>query len=311
MTDRKVAQRPAKAATGKGKSNPPTGGSPPAKATTIKDGSNDFPLFGTATTLEEFISLTLIASANSPNRLWFRGHSKSAYRLRPNLFRDREEKPEGELRGLEENLNRKFRDRAIPLHFSTLDDGSLDERMPSWRRLFTMQHYGAPTRLLDWSENALTALCFAVLKQGTPSTEGADVWILDPHGWNARGNDNHSSPMSIDDHEVSAYSPLPSTSAHIQVNWPIAVNGIHNNPRISRQQGTFVIFAPGKPDSMEQHYVRKSSNGASECLHRIRIPQEAILTISNALESLGFNNFSLYPDLHGLALDLKQSIQEA
>ncbi|WP_350340486.1 FRG domain-containing protein [Paenibacillus hexagrammi] len=45
-----------------------------------------------------------------------------------------------------------------------------------------MQHYGVPTRLLDWSREALVALLFAL---GVPTsdiekTSDKVVWVLDP-----------------------------------------------------------------------------------------------------------------------------------
>ena len=55
---------------------------------------------------------------------------------------------------LEKLLLARFQQRSIPFHSRSLAD--------SWEWLFFMQHYGVPTRLLDWSESPLMALFFAV-----------------------------------------------------------------------------------------------------------------------------------------------------
>src|SRR5688500_7332224 len=76
--------------------------------------------------------------------------------------------------------------RAIPYHTRDLRD--------DWEALFFMQHYGVPTRLLDWTENPLTALHFALM--GSPSswdksngrtyTKTAAIWVWNPTEWNRR-----------------------------------------------------------------------------------------------------------------------------
>lgn len=48
---------------------------------------------------------------------------------------------------------------------------------PAW--LFLMQHYGLPTRLLDWSESLLTASFFAVFNHREHEHSGC-VWVLNP-----------------------------------------------------------------------------------------------------------------------------------
>ena len=80
-----------------------------------------------------------------------------------------------DLLALEQEMMARFAERARPFH----DLRSLSQ----WDQLFLMQHYRVPTRLLDWSENPLVALYFAL--QSADQTTGhladdAAVWVLRP-----------------------------------------------------------------------------------------------------------------------------------
>lgn len=167
-----------------------------------------------------------------------------------------------------------------------------------------MQHYGVPTRLLDWSENAITALCFAVFGAPVDQDQDSVVWLLNPGIWNRRGNVNMRSALSVDEHLAEPYAPLPSNLQHVETRWPIAVFGMHNNPRIVLQQGTFVVFAPGRAESMEEHALASLNNDSSP-LQALIISRHAARAIASDLRGLGFITSSLYPDLGGLAADLK------
>lgn len=241
--------------------------------------------------------------------LWFRGVSRTSHKLVPSLYRNSLGKQEEALRRTEEQLNRRFRDRSMPYSFQSRDESSDTSVLHSWWRLFTMQHYGTPTRLLDWSENAMTALCFAVFEAASaqPCTQDAVVWVLNPAKWNHTGNSNHNAALSVDDHGASPYAPLPSSHQHVPSNWPLAIFGMHNNPRIATQQGTFIVFAPGKAASMEELAIAAPSNGGGgTILKAIVIDKDSISAIAAALRKLGFAHSSLYPDLHGLSTDLKK-----
>ncbi len=236
--------------------------------------------------------------------LWFRGVSHESHELVPSLYRQRGATPADELRRIEEQLNRRFRDRSMPYGFQGRDESSDVTDLQSWWRLFTMQHYGTPTRLLDWSENALIALCFAVFSAPPKPTEDAIVWVLDPCRWNNIGNANHIRAVSVDEHGAGPYAPLPSSNQHVAANWPLAIFGMHNSPRVVTQQGTFVVFPPGNAVAMENH-ASTSSNGTKPLL-AIKLQKEALSEIGNSLRRLGFTHSSLYPDLHGLSTDLKK-----
>lgn len=80
----------------------------------------------------------------------YRGHGRKDWKLLPTLCRDRTQLPIALLRQNENDIVAKFWSR-FQLH--------------DWKVVEVMayaQHHGAPTRLLDWTKNALIGLWFAV-----------------------------------------------------------------------------------------------------------------------------------------------------
>lgn len=260
--------------------------------------------FKRVASLREFVVAIEEAGATR-GQLWFRGISQESYELVPSLYRTASGRPEEELKRIEEQLNRRFRDRSMPHGPQGRDETSDTTDLQSWWRLFTMQHYGTPTRLLDWSENALTALCFALFGAPLAPQQDAVLWILDPCEWNNIGNANNMRPLSVDEHGAGPYAPLPSSNQHVAATWPLAIYGMHNSPRIISQQGTFTVFAPGKPMSMEQHALSNIQRGTN-ALKAVIVESAAIHSIAASLRKLGFSHSNLFPDLHGLATDLKK-----
>jgi hypothetical protein len=103
---------------------------------------------------------------------WFRGEENADWStaLKPKLYRTKPNKYKlKEILRQEQDLRLKRRGSQLA-----------GEGKPSdhWERYFLMEHYGVPTRLLDWSDGALVALYFA-LKPVRGSQEAA-VYMLDP-----------------------------------------------------------------------------------------------------------------------------------
>src|SRR6266404_8962436 len=100
--------------------------------------------------------------------LWYRGLHKSHWPLIPKLYR-----PHGKISDLlaaEDEIREEFVRRAPGL--------TAYKPANVWEWYYLMQHYGAPTRLLDWTENPQIGLYFAV-KDSTGMHDAA-VWTLDP-----------------------------------------------------------------------------------------------------------------------------------
>jgi hypothetical protein len=127
-----------------------------------------------AQTLRDYTELLEAIKPAADAPVWFRGVGNASYELFPSLYRHPSKKNVAELIELEGNLLTRFRHRNIPYQ----------DRPPGNDRelLFLMQHYGVPTRLLDWSENPFIALYFAITaaescRVGGAFIDDAAIWI--------------------------------------------------------------------------------------------------------------------------------------
>lgn len=240
--------------------------------------------------------LAIAASLPGGRFLWYRGHSCLSYSLVPKLMRDG--RSSDEVFDREKRLLTRFRQRSMaywPAGYPQND----------WEHLFAMQHYGMPTRLLDWSENLFVAAHFAM---DAPSTHGHQapcipaVWCVDPVAWNRavpRLADLGDSiqVMTTADDELDAYRP---DTTKRRFKWPVAMFGAHNSNRIVAQRGTFMVWG-NEPQSLES---LAAAEGAS--LWRIQINGERE-QLAQQLRHLGFSETMVFPELPALSTELSRT----
>jgi hypothetical protein len=207
---------------------------------------------------------------------YFRGHASEEWLLLPSLAR--------ELNNPRFNPNKE---RRLFWEFRMRGAHLLPPGISEWTTLYYMQHYGLPTRLLDWTNCLATAVYFAVSHKPISPC----VWILDPYALNSltigREISNLNTSFKLD------YLDFLNQ----KLDGAIAADGDSSVHRIHSQRGSFTVHADLTLP------LDKFAPAALKCF---KIPADAIDDAHLFLELAGTNHFSIFPDLAGLAKEVKR-----
>lgn len=245
--------------------------------------------------LQEYLdAINRIENEFEFEKIWFRGIADESYGLEPSLYRKADDPI------IEKQLLNRFKTRSHPF----IDDKG---EKSYWEWLFIMQHFGVPTRLLDWSESALLGLAFAVIyREEKHVDKDAAVWCLDPLKLNrdfTKGLKPEEPIPSITDTSVKKI--MAYQDHEIPVDFPISVYGPLNNVRIVAQKGVFTLFPFKKIFKLEDLEV------AENFLIKINIAQEDVLEIKQQLIMMGITENNVYPGLDSIAQEINREILNA
>jgi hypothetical protein len=237
------------------------------------------------TSLTDVLAVSQVVRQTFHGQPWWRGHGLESWALVPHVHRYYN------ITGpqYERNIANKFAKFAPTRHASCPAPGDLA------RWLFLMQHYGLPTRLLDWTESPLLAVFFAVWEQQHFPQDGA-IWALDPFALNGvtcgeAGLYTHGEPSAAKLIE-RAFAPGPPTEE-----CAVALVTDEIDYRMMLQLSGLTIH--GSPRPLDQ-----LPNVGSTLLQKCVIDGRAKVMLREELASLGIRERTVFPDLEHLARDL-------
>jgi hypothetical protein len=239
---------------------------------------------------------TFIDIVKSSDKLWYRGQGDTDYVLEPSLFRHTKN-ASLEVFKREKEILSIFKQRSLPYLSYRIED--------DFEYLFLMQHYGIPTRLLDWSENPFVALYFSLSTSLNKKCDSS-FFVLNPMEWNRKllkidpGNIrifNVFDPIIRKGYEIS------SDDFSMGYPYPTALNGNYNSQRILAQKGVFLIFGR-EIKSMENIYDEFFDK--KPVLKKYIIENGNKKRLFDELLSIGITDAVIFPDIEGLGKEIRR-----
>jgi hypothetical protein len=248
-------------------------------------------------TVEQFMNRILADTADWPKTRppWFRGEPDvgSPNALLPRLYRHPPFPNENA-------LLQNFRTMAPSFASGTMTPSRGDT--DKW--LCLTQHVRLPTRLLDWTENALLALFFAIAE------ERPIVWMLDPIELNARSIRGYAErgliratgefPITWVRHP-GASNPVAENIAgaweydRAGVQLPAAFVPPYVHARMAAQQSRFTVQGRRKVSLAKL---------VPSIVRPYRVDPRQREKLMHDLRMLGVGHATAFPDLDGLAMEL-------
>lgn len=216
---------------------------------------------------------------------WFRGVMKPSFSLAPKILRD--------------EFQRK-REGYISVEFRRRARSRIQQASSPFEWLCAMQHYGIPTRLLDWSESLSVALYFTINPFNKDDPPLPTIWLLNPFALNflATGYDRiipiaaskiscANADLAFGDDEDGQYGE-PSK-------FPIPVVPDFLFDRLSNQNGTFTLHGTDIRPLDEVIPVE-----SRPMLLKFVASKDYLGNILRALALVAPSHDAIYPDIEGI-----------
>lgn len=194
---------------------------------------------------------------------------------------------------LDKSGNRKYSKRVIRNFLEQFKINSYQHMTNPWdikneiEWMLYAQHYGIPTRLMDFTTSHIVSLLFAVEKSFQDENDNdAVVYFLNPSKLNERIKEQSNIINISSDTNISS-------EGH---DGPFVIQGRKLNSRIDAQKGMFVLFQDN--DEPLNKYLD------DDILRKVTICGVEKKNIISSLYSMGISFTHIYPELGSVAKDI-------
>jgi FRG domain len=219
----------------------------------------------------------IVRTVKSHRRVLFRGQNVDKPLL-PRIARIAEERQLAyqTVVQIERDMLQRFQRESVPF---------LRGAQPrnDWEWLSVAQHQGLPTRLLDWTANALAALWFAVASDPPKGLPGGVLWVLEVEP----------------DHEAV----LSAQESVFDMRRTFVFQPFHIDQRIAAQSGWFSVHRYSEGRSKFVPLDRHSQ--FRQYLTSYSVPRGAFDRVRSELRMLGVTQATIFPDLPGLCAEIQ------
>jgi hypothetical protein len=233
----------------------------------------------------------LLDAYEKDNKWIFRGQSNFSYGLKTSIERMFEEF--GNLNisktSIELGLVERFQREAHHYGIANLDFLNI----PEWISL--MQHYGAPTRLLDWTYSPWVGLFFAVMD--LKKENDAALWIVNWNEIDSKANEVVKKIFQKDCNVTSINDFIEIINSGDGV---IKLNSFKQNQRQIIQQGTFLF-----PINIDKSFEENMFNGIPNGMRiKLRLKSKIKSEVIKKLYRMNITYTTLFPGIEGFSKSL-------
>jgi hypothetical protein len=242
------------------------------------------------------------STPTAQEEIWFRGQSECGHQLIPGLYRP-------------DVVSLGYDEESLFAHFKALAHPLVRREPSEWEWYFLAQHHGLRTRLLDWTENLLAAVHFALASAMSKHTQSSlakaisargdatfdekcpVVWMMDAGSLNVATCGPEKDQIFI----------VPSPRANLYVTdevakreplneYPLAILSPRSNDRIVAQQGCFTIHGWNPTPIEKLAEISGTFHVAKLVFDRMKLEG-----VWEDLQTCGIHVLSLFPDLDSVA----------